>query len=84
MLVMEIGDVLWLARATPRAWLEQGQRIAVKNSPTHFGTVAYQIVSDVDHGTLGATVELPARKAPASMPLRCLARCHRRAQAGCV
>jgi len=36
MLVMEEGDVLWLARATPRAWLEQGKRIAVRNAPTHF------------------------------------------------
>jgi hypothetical protein len=25
MLVMEIGDALWLARATPRPWLEQGK-----------------------------------------------------------
>ena len=66
MLVMEIGDALWLARATPRAWLEQGKRIAVKNSPTHFGTVAYEIVSDVDHGKINATVELPSRKAPQS------------------
>ena len=30
MLVMEDGDVLWLARATPRAWLEQGKKIAVR------------------------------------------------------
>jgi hypothetical protein len=34
MLVMEEGDALWLARATPRAWLEQGKRIVVRNAPT--------------------------------------------------
>ena len=34
MLVMEEGDSLWLARATPRAWLEQGKKISVKNAPT--------------------------------------------------
>ena len=28
LLVMEDGDSLWLARATPRAWLEQGQKIS--------------------------------------------------------
>ena len=70
MLVMEIGDALWLARATPRAWLEQGKKISVKNSPTYFGTVAYEIVSDVDNSKITATVELPARKAPKEVVLR--------------
>lgn len=70
MLVMEIDDHLWLARATPRAWLEQGKKILVKNSPTHFGTVAYEIVSDVDHGKITATVEMPSRNPPQSVLLR--------------
>jgi hypothetical protein len=70
MLVMESGDSLWLARATPRAWLEQGKKIAVKDSPTHFGTVAYEIVSDVDNGKINATVEMPSRNAPESVVLR--------------
>ena len=30
LLVMEEGRSLWMARATPRAWLEQGKRIAVR------------------------------------------------------
>jgi hypothetical protein len=70
MLVMELRDALWLARATPRAWLEQGKKISVKNSPTYFGTVAYEIVSDVDNGKITATVEMPARKAPKDVVLR--------------
>jgi len=70
MLVMEDGDSLWLARATPRVWLEQGKKIAVKNAPTHFGTVAYEIVSDVDNGGIGATVEMPSRNRTASVLLR--------------
>jgi hypothetical protein len=70
MLVMEIGDSLWLARATPRAWLEQGKKIAVKNSPTYFGTVAYEIVSDADNGKLTATIDLPTRKPPKEVILR--------------
>jgi hypothetical protein len=61
MLVMEIGDVLWLARATPRVWLEQGKKISVKNAPTYYGTVAYEIVSDVDNGKISATIEMPIR-----------------------
>ena len=64
LLVMEDGRTLWLARATPRAWLEQGERISVKNAPTHFGATAYEIVSDVDHGKITATVEMPSRNPP--------------------
>lgn len=70
MLIMEMGDVLWLARATPRVWLEQGKKIAIKDAPSYFGTVAYEIVSDVDNDKINATVELPARKAPAAIQLR--------------
>ena len=70
MLVMEHRDVLWLARATPRAWLEQGKKVAVFNSPTFFGTVAYEIVSDVDHGKITASVEMPSRTAPKAVLLR--------------
>jgi hypothetical protein len=70
MLVMEEGDGLWLARATPRAWLEQGKKISVKNAPTHFGPVAYEIVSDVDNGTVTATVEMPSRDPPKAVLLR--------------
>jgi hypothetical protein len=69
MLVMEEGDVLWLARATPRDWLEQGKRIAVRNAPTHFGPVGYEIVSDVEHGRLVATVTLPSRNPPREVVL---------------
>ena len=69
-LVWEDGQTLWLARATPRAWLEQGKKIAVKNAPTHFGRLAYEIVSDVDHGRINATVDMPSRNPPDSVVLR--------------
>jgi hypothetical protein len=69
MLVMEEGDVLWLARATPRAWLDQGKRIAVRNAPTHFGPVGYEIISDVGHEGLVATVTLPSRNPPREVVL---------------
>ena len=70
MLVMEEGASLWLARATPRAWLAQGKRIAAKNMPTHFGTTEYEIVSDVDNGKITAAVELPSRKPAKAVLLR--------------
>ncbi|MCX6872306.1 MAG: hypothetical protein NTW21_00630 [Verrucomicrobia bacterium] len=70
LLVMEDGRNLWLARAAPRAWMEQGKKVSVKNAPTHFGTADYEIVSDVDHGKITATVKLPSRNPPGEVWLR--------------
>jgi len=70
LLVMEDGESLWLARATPRAWLEPGKRIAVRNAPTYFGTAAYEITSDLDRGTITATIAIPSRKPPRTVLLR--------------
>jgi hypothetical protein len=70
LLVMEEGPSLWAARATPRAWLEQGKKIAVRNAPTYFGTLAYAIESDVAHGRITATVEIPSRNPPKSVLMR--------------
>ena len=69
---MEDADTLslWLARATPRAWLEQGKTISVKHAPTFFGDVGYEIVSDADNGKIAATVEMPSRNPPKSVLLR--------------
>lgn len=70
LLVMEEGQSLWVARATPRSWLEQGKKIAVSNAPTAFGTLAYEIISDADNGTIAATIEIPNRSQPKSVILR--------------
>jgi hypothetical protein len=70
MLVMEDGGTLWIARGTPRVWLEQGKRIAVKDAPTYFGPLTYEIVSDVDNGKIAATVEIPSRNPPKAVFLR--------------
>ncbi len=60
MLVMEDGGNLWLARATPRAWLEDGKKIAIENAPTHFGTVSYRITSAASDGKIKATISMPS------------------------
>ena len=70
LLVMEDGRNLWLARATPRVWLEQGKKIAVKNARRTSARVDYEIVSDVDHGRIVATVKMPSRNPPQSVLLR--------------
>jgi hypothetical protein len=70
MLVMEDGQSLWIARATPRVWLEGGKKISVKNAPTYFGTLAYEIVSDMNDGKIAATVEMPSRNPPKDVLVR--------------
>jgi hypothetical protein len=70
LLLMEEGKSLWLARATPRVWLEQGKKISVHNAPTYFGTLAYEIVSDANNNKITATIEMPDRKLPDSVLLR--------------
>lgn len=70
LLVMEDGQSLWMARGTPRAWLEQGKRITVRNAPTHFGAFAYEIISDVDNTRISATLEIPNRKPPRNVIVR--------------
>jgi len=69
-LVMEDGTSLWLGRATPRAWLAHGARIAVAQAPTWFGPLAYEIESAAAEGRITATIRLPARTPPRSVLLR--------------
>ncbi len=70
LLVMEEGKLLWLARGTPREWLEDGKRISVEHAPTQFGDVSYDIASDLKHGVIRAKVELPARTPPDEVRVR--------------
>ena len=69
MLVQEEGDNLWLSRFSLREWFEQGKKISVSNSPTFFGPVDYEIISDVDNGKINATVKMPARNPPKEVRL---------------
>jgi hypothetical protein len=72
MLVFEEPDnsVLWLARATPREWLEQGKKIAVTAAPTRFGKVSYELRSDVEKNKVSAVIHAPDDSA-ATIKLRC-------------
>jgi hypothetical protein len=61
MLVFEdpLESDLWLAKATPRRWLENGSHVAVDGAPTSRGPVTFEIRSNLDSGIVEATVELP-------------------------
>ncbi len=72
MLVFEEPDepVLWLGKAAPREWLAGGKHIAITGAPTRFGTVGYEAESDVDRGSVKATVRMPAGKVRVKLRLR--------------
>jgi hypothetical protein len=71
MLVREWDDhTLVLMQAAPRAWLEEGKRIAVKRAPTWVGNVSYEVRSAAASGKIHASVELNAREKGASLLLR--------------
>jgi hypothetical protein len=72
MLVFEepTSEVLWLAKATPRTWLAEGQHFAVTNAPTRWGRVSLAFHSHLDRGGIEARLDLPRRPVGAHIKLR--------------
>jgi hypothetical protein len=64
------ADTLRLLYATPRHWLRDGAKITVERAPTAFGPVSVTAHSELATGRVTATVEMPARQAPAKSLLR--------------
>jgi hypothetical protein len=64
------SDVLWLAKGTPRAWLEDGRSIAVSNAPTRWGPVSFRLLSHLANGKIEATLDLPGRRPAPRVNLR--------------
>lgn len=65
------GKALWLCRATPRRWLEDGSRISVQDAPTRWGKVSFEVISRVKKGVLEANIALPSGIADTEVNLRC-------------
>jgi hypothetical protein len=70
LLIWENGDRLWLARATPQEWLEDGKTIRVERAKTIFGTVSMVIRSKIAKERILVQVSLPKRNPPAEVWLR--------------
>jgi hypothetical protein len=63
-LVMERDQTLMIARAIPREWLASGKLIKVKDAPSHFGKVSYQIGYDAAAGKITGRLEVPKEYPP--------------------
>ena len=73
MLVKEEGSDLWLAFATPRAWLQGSKIISVKKAPTRYGLRSYSLGSDIKKRQAKAVVEplpAPSGRYPSQVRLR--------------
>ena len=72
MLVFEDPEssTLWLAKVTPRSWLEDGKKIAVSGAPTKWGRVGFTITSRLREGKVDAQLQLPVWASPGAAKLR--------------
>ena len=70
MLVQERGDELWLAPFAPSNWMQDGKRVSVKQAPTAFGEVGYEMVSHVSKGYVEAVIDPPSRSKPQKLVVR--------------
>lgn len=62
-------DILHLAFATPKRWMEDGKEIKVERAPTAFGELAFSLRSRLSAGEVVADITPPQRK-----PLKTLLR----------
>jgi hypothetical protein len=70
MLVMERGDDLWLAPMVTNHWMKDGMKVAVRNAPTRFGKVAYEIKSAIGSGHIDAVIQPPKERPPRRIVIR--------------
>jgi len=64
------SNTLWLAKATPRNWMEDGKTISVTNAPTRWGRISFTLRSHLAESRIDGTVILPPQKAPDIIKLR--------------
>jgi len=70
----------WPGGRLAAGW-RRAKRSSVQNAPTSFGSVGYEIVSDIDKGKIGAAVEMPSRRSPHAISYACAIRRRRRSKA---
>ncbi|MFN7993467.1 MAG: hypothetical protein U0Q18_07695 [Bryobacteraceae bacterium] len=71
MLIREVDDgTLLLAQATPRKWLADGEKIEVRDAPTYFGKLTYNIESQAKTGKILANVTLTGQSSPQTLLVR--------------
>jgi hypothetical protein len=72
MLVFEEPDseVLWLSKATPRSWLDDGKTISVSDAPTRWGRLSFHVRSNLKDARIEAKLVLPPTPESVQIKLR--------------
>ncbi|MHB1458959.1 MAG: glucosidase family protein [Armatimonadota bacterium] len=70
MLYMEDGSALKLLPGIPRAWMEHGKSIEIKNAATYFGNFTLKVESQVDSNRITAKIACVSDCRPARIELR--------------
>jgi hypothetical protein len=55
---------LWLAKGTPRSWLDDGKSFSVSNAPTQWGRVGFSVASHLKKGTITAMIQFSSSRGP--------------------
>ncbi|HKW30803.1 MAG TPA: hypothetical protein VJT54_15835 [Verrucomicrobiae bacterium] len=53
------SNTLWLCKAVPRTWLEDGKTTAVSGAATKWGRVGFSVVSHIKAGTIAVQIDFP-------------------------
>lgn len=64
------SETVWLAKGTPRNWLENGKTIAVTGVPTRFGQLGFKVASSLKTDRVNGEVSLPPTFS-ATVKIRC-------------
>ena len=54
------SDTLWIGKALPRKWLEDGKTTSVSAIPTRWGRVGFSIASHIKAGQISVDLSLPS------------------------
>jgi hypothetical protein len=64
------SDILWLGKALPRAWLEDGKKVAVSDAATRWGRIDFSIASNLRRKSVSARITFPEQGLTAETRLR--------------
>jgi hypothetical protein len=70
MFVQEVGEDCYVGRGLPRAWLREGETVALRRTVTHFGPCSVEYRSQVREGRIVAYLDPPRRRPPARIWVR--------------
>ena len=70
MLYIEEDQTLKLLSGIPRHWLDDGNRIDVRNAASYFGPLSFSVVSNIDKNYIEASVECSSDHKPSEVRIR--------------